>query len=100
MVIGARHHPKFPCAPTGSLSGLLRQRHCAQEADSQALSGLLIQGRMRKEWKWPIFSVIAVSLLTTGLLVVLFVPRLGWVGLHEYREGYCHCCGGTGVLNP
>jgi hypothetical protein len=55
---------------------------------------------MRKEWKWPVFAVIAVSLLTTGLLVVLFVPRLGWVGLHEYREGYCPCCGGTGVLNP
>jgi hypothetical protein len=43
--------------------------------------------------------VVAVSLLTMGLLVALFVPRLEWVGLREHREGYCPCCGGTGVLN-
>jgi hypothetical protein len=55
---------------------------------------------VRKGWKWLALAVIAVSLLTTGLLILLFVPRLGWVGLHEYREGYCPCCGGTGVLNP
>lgn len=53
---------------------------------------------MRKEWKWLAFAVVAASLLTTGL-VVFFVPRLGWVGLDEYREGYCPCCGGTGAFN-
>ncbi|MFO7741828.1 MAG: hypothetical protein R6X31_05875 [Anaerolineae bacterium] len=54
---------------------------------------------MRKEWKWLTVAAIAASLLTTALLILLFVPRLGWVGLHEVGEGSCPCCGGTGVFN-
>lgn len=44
---------------------------------------------MSKGWKWLAYAVGAVGLLTTGLLVLLFVPRLGWVGLHEHVGGYC-----------
>jgi hypothetical protein len=55
---------------------------------------------MGKEWKWLAYAVAAVGLLTTGLLILLFVPRLGWIGLHEHAGGHCACCGGTGVLNP
>jgi hypothetical protein len=54
---------------------------------------------MRKEWKWLVLVMVAAGLLTAGVLV-FSVPRLGWVGLDEYRQGYCPCCGGTGVFNP
>ncbi|MFO7741824.1 MAG: hypothetical protein R6X31_05855 [Anaerolineae bacterium] len=54
---------------------------------------------MRSEWKWLVFVGIAVGLLATGLLIVLFAPRFGWAGIHDYGEGYCPFCGGTGVLN-
>ena len=54
---------------------------------------------MRSEWRWLVFVGIAVGLLGTGLLIVLFVPRLGWAGIHDSGEGYCPFCGATGVLN-
>lgn len=54
---------------------------------------------MKKEWKRLAFVVAAVGLLTTGLLIALFIPRTGWVGFHEHAGGQCPFCGGTGVLD-
>jgi hypothetical protein len=34
---------------------------------------------MGKERQGLAFAVAAVGLLTTGLLIALFIPRLGWV---------------------
>jgi len=54
---------------------------------------------MRREWKWLVLTVVAVGLLVSVLLILRFVPRLGWVGPEQSRQGHCPCCGGTGGLN-
>jgi hypothetical protein len=55
---------------------------------------------MQRGLKPLAFIVAAIAMLTTGLLILLFVPRLGWVGFHERGAGHCPCCAGTGVLDP
>ena len=56
--------------------------------------------QMRREWRWLALAVVAIGLLISVLLILLCVPRLGWVGPEQSRQGHCPCCGGTGVLDP
>jgi hypothetical protein len=52
---------------------------------------------MRKGFKWLVFASIAIGVIIVGLLILAFVPSLGWrrIRPHEYQMW-----SGTDLLNP